>query len=68
MTEKMSDSAVADYDWPVFSLQFTYNPDDIARGESFEPDEVVVYDAKVCDDSRWIAAKRGSYVSIEEIR
>lgn len=68
MADNTAERAVADCDWPVFSLQGTYNPDDLAPGKSFAPDEVVIYDAKHWDEDRWIAAKRGSYVSIDEIR
>ncbi len=68
MTEGIPESRAASQDWPVFPLQYTFNPDDLAPGETFEPDEVVIYDAQNWRESRWIAAKRGSYVSVEDIR
>lgn len=56
-------------DWPTFALRYTFNPNGIGIDFGFDPDEVVVFDAtRGRPDSRWVAAKRGSYVSVEEIR
>ena len=54
-------------DWPVFELQHTFNPDDIAPMRSFEPNEVVLYDAMDYQAGRWISAKYGSYIPITDI-
>lgn len=69
MTEIGSERASAVRDWPTFALRYTFNPNGIGIDFGFDPDEVVVFDAtRGRPDSRWIAAKRGSYVSVEETR
>lgn len=56
-------------DWPTFALRFTFNPKSV-REERFDPDELFVFDPDRLDvdDSHWIAAERGSYVPIEDVR
>lgn len=69
MTEAGSEGTPAVEDWPTFALRYTFNPAKIGLEGPFEPDEVVVFDAtRGRFDSRWIAAKRGAYVSVEKIR
>lgn len=56
-------------DWPTFGLRYTFNPTGIGLDRTFDPDEVVLFDstrARLGD--RWIAADRGSYVPVEEMR
>ncbi|WP_129114259.1 hypothetical protein [Halegenticoccus tardaugens] len=54
-------------EWPRFELEFTFNPK--LAGREFDPDEVVVYDRRVgVSATRWIAAERGSYVAVDEVR
>lgn len=56
-------------DWPTFALRYTFNAGGIGLEGKFDPDEVVVFDAtRGRPDSRWIAAKRDSYLSLEKIR
>ncbi|KYH25263.1 hypothetical protein HAPAU_26480 [Halalkalicoccus paucihalophilus] len=69
MTEIDSEGTPAVEDWPTFALRYTFNPGRIGLDRGFEADEVVVFDAtRGRLNDRWIAAKRGSYVSVEEIR
>lgn len=69
MTETGSKQSSAVDRWPTFALRYTFNPAGIGLSETFAPDEVVVFDAtRGSLDRRWIAAKRGSYVAIEETR
>lgn len=69
MTEAGSEGASAVKDWPTFALRYTFNPSGIGLDTGFDPDEVVVFDAtRGRPDSRWIAAKRDSYVSVEKTR
>lgn len=69
MTETGVEQPSAVDNWPTFALRYTFNPAGIGLSERFDPDEVVVFDATHGrPDRRWIAAKRGSYVSIEETR
>ena len=53
--------------WPTFDLTYTFNPEDVGRWASFEPDEVVVHDPDGASD-RWISAKRNAYLPVEELR
>jgi hypothetical protein len=60
----------ASADWPAFGLRYTFNPDDVVDCRPFAPDELVVFDPAEGDSASgsWIAAERGSYVSIEDTR
>lgn len=55
-------------EWPVFSIRHSYNPEGIAPGVSFEPNEVVLYDASHIKQGRWLSAKYGSYLPLTDIR
>lgn len=56
-------------DWPTFGLTYTFNPEDIGRWTSFEPDEVVIHDPdEEAAPDRWVSAKRNAYLPIEELR
>lgn len=69
MTETGTEASSAVDSWPTFALRYTFNPAGVGLRGTFEPDEVVVFDAtRGRLDRRWIAAKRGSYVAIEETR
>lgn len=69
MTDGRSKRSLPADDWPTFALRYTFNPGGIGLSEEFETDEVVVFDAtRGRPDSRWIAARRDAYVSIDEIR
>ncbi len=69
MTEIDAEPSSAVDSWPTFALRYTFNPTGIGLDERFDPDEVVVFDAtRGRLDQRWIAAKRGSYVAIENTR
>lgn len=69
MTEVDADRVPAVEDWPTFALRYTFNPGGVGLGDGFDSDEVVVFDAtRGRLDDRWIAAERGSYVSVEETR
>ncbi|ADJ13705.1 hypothetical protein [Halalkalicoccus jeotgali] len=69
MTEIDSERASAVADWPTFALRYTFDPASVGLEGRFEPDEVVAFDAtRGRPEDRWIAAQRGSYVSIEESR
>lgn len=69
MSEVDADRTPAVEDWPTFALRYTFNPGGIGLDAGFDADEVVVFDAtRGRLDDRWIAAKRGSYVSVQEIR
>ncbi len=69
MTESSSEQASAVEDWPTFALRYTFNPAGVGLDRAFDPDEVVVFDPTRgrLDDS-WIAAQRGSYIPVEEMR
>lgn len=69
MRERGTSSTTGTVDWPVFSLHYTFNPEAMDGREEFQPDELVVQERNQ-DDPRtcWISAKRGSYVSIEDVR
>ena len=55
--------------WPTFDLTYTFNPEDIGRWTSFEPDEVVIHDPdETGEPDRWISARRNAYLPIEELR
>ena len=54
--------------WPTFDLTYTFNPEDLGRWTSFEPDEVVVHDPEGGEEGRWMSAKRNAYLPIEELR
>lgn len=54
--------------WPVFSIRHTYCPEDVAPRVSFEPNELVMYDASSEIEGRWISASYGSYVPISDVR
>lgn len=69
MRERETASATEAVDWPVFSLRYTFNPESMAGREEFLPDELVVRERNQDEPrTRWLAAKRGSYVSIEDVR
>lgn len=69
MAETDAEDCSAVGDWPTFALRYTFNPGGIGLSGAFDPDEVVVFDAtRGRLEERWIAAKRGSYVAIEETR
>lgn len=69
MTETDAEQSSTVGDWPTFALRYTFNPSGVGLTEGFEADEVVVFDAtRGRLDRRWIAAKRGSYVAIENTR
>lgn len=69
MTEASSERLSSIEDWPTFALRYTFNPAGIGLDHAFDPDEVVVFDAtRRRLDDRWIAAERGSYVPVEEMR
>ena len=68
MSKRQSETRSPESEWPMFALRHTYNPEDLAPGKSFEPNELVVYDAKDRQDDRWISAKHGSYMPVTEIR
>lgn len=68
MSEKVTHPSSIRSEWPTFSIRHTYNPDDIATDVSFEPNEVVFYDAKTRKDGRWMSAKYDSYVSVTDVR
>ena len=53
--------------WPVFEVRHAFNPEDVAPEMAFEPNEVVLYDARDYQDGKWISAKYGSYIPITEI-
>lgn len=57
-------------DWPSFALRYTFNPDRSVRSESFDADELFVFDPTRIAESNahWISAERGSYVSVEDVR
>jgi len=55
-------------DWPVFSIRHTYCPEDVAQSVSFEPNELVMYDASSDIGGRWISASYGSYTPISDVR
>lgn len=55
-------------DWPTFGIRHSFNPEDVAENYTFEPNEVVLYDAKDYEDGRWISAKYGSYQPITQLR
>lgn len=54
--------------WPSFSLRYTFNPDDVDAPVEFAPDELVVFDPTRERSQAWVAAARGSYVAIEDVR
>lgn len=69
MSNTRSDQHSKSQDWPTFALRYTFNLEGIALEGLFDPDEVVVFDAtRGRPDNRWIAAKSGSYLSLEKIR
>jgi hypothetical protein len=69
MTETGGEQPSTVDSWPTFALRCTFNPAGVGLRAAFDPDEVVVFDAtRGRPDRRWIAAKRGSYVAIEETR
>lgn len=68
MREEIAYESTARSEWPVFSMRYTFNPDDVAPEREFEPNEAVIYDATSEDDGRWMSAVYGSYVSITDIR
>lgn len=69
MTEADTEQSSAAEDWPTFEVRYTFNPSGVGLDDGFEADEVVVFDAaRGRLDQRWIAAKRGSYVAIEDTR
>lgn len=69
MTETDAEQSSVVEDWPTFALRYTFNPSGVGLNGGFAADEVVVFDAtRGCLDQRWIAAKRGSYVAIENTR
>lgn len=69
MTETDAEQAEAVDQWPTFALRYTFNPAGIGLDHAFDPDEVVVFDAtRGRPAERWIAAKRGSYVTVERTR
>lgn len=69
MTETDTEQSSAGGDWPTFALRYTFNPSGVGLNDGFEVDEMVVFDAtRGRLDQRWIAAKRGSYVAIENTR
>lgn len=69
MTETDTEQSSAAEDWPTFGVRYTFNPSGVGLDDGFEADEVVVFDAtRGRLDQRWIAAKRGSYVAIEDTR
>lgn len=69
MRERGTSTGDGAVDWPVFSLRYTFNPEPMAGREQFSPDELVIHDRTEDDPrTRWIAAERGSYVSIEDVR
>lgn len=57
-------------EWPVFDLSYTFNPNECAHARSLDPDEVLLFDPNRTDtlETHWIAAKRGAYVSVEDVR
>lgn len=64
-----TDSATRD--WPTYTLTCTFNPATANTDRPLEPDEVYVFDPTRTEDdgdTKWIAAKRGSYLSLEETR
>ncbi|WP_122088960.1 hypothetical protein [Halalkalicoccus subterraneus] len=69
MTDGRSRRPRSTDDWPTFAIRYTFNPGGVGLNGEFETDEVVVFDAtRGRPNSRWIAAKRGSYVPLDEIR
>lgn len=69
MSEADSEHASAVAEWPTFALRYTFDPAGVGIDFGFAPDEVVVFDAtRGRPEDRWIAAERGSYVSVEETR
>lgn len=69
MSESDAEQPTAVEDWPTFALRYTFNPAGIGLNDPFDPDEVVVFDAtRGRLDERWMAAKQGSYVAVEDVR
>lgn len=54
--------------WPTFPLLYTFNPSNVGVPDTFDPDELVVFDPSGSDDGAWLSADRGSYVAIEDTR
>jgi hypothetical protein len=54
--------------WPRFTVKFAFARQLHGIDGSFKPDEVVLFDPRRTDGTRWISAQAGSYVSIESIR
>lgn len=69
VSEQHAEPVSATREWPTFALSYTFNPDTpVGRGET-APDELVVFDStEPRIGSAWLTAKRGSYVSIEDVR
>lgn len=67
MSDEVSKTA-ARSDWPMFAIRHAYNPKDVATDVTFEPNEIVFYDAQRFEEGRWMSAKYGSYTPITEIR
>lgn len=69
MREQETADGTEAVDWPVFSLRYTFNPEKMAGRQEFQPDELVIHERDQDDPrTRWMAAERGSYVSIEDVR
>lgn len=69
MTSGQSSGRSSTEHWPTFELTYTFNPEDIGRWTSFEPDEVVIHDPDGEEATdRWISAKRNAYLPVEELR
>ncbi|WP_254538903.1 hypothetical protein [Halomarina litorea] len=53
-------------EWPTYELDWTFNPRESTL-PSVAPDELVVFDPNATS-TRWVAAGRNSFVTIEDVR
>lgn len=69
MSESRSRIQPTTEEWPDFAIDYTFNPDLDGIVGDFAPDEVVLFDRdKGMTATRWLSAKRDSYVSLDEVR